>query len=83
MEWLHLLRGRPAWYVVKMLKGGAIGAFAGLALALVIIMPAGRELPDDRLFLLGHLIASGFGWAAVAPARWYFTYRFESSGAPV
>ena len=80
---LHLLRGRPSWYVMKMLKGGAIGAFAGLAVALVIILPAGGGLPDDRLDLLGHLVGSAFGWAAVAPARWYFTYRFETSGAPV
>ena len=80
---LHLLRGGPAWYVVKILKGGALGALTGLALALAITLPAQAGLPDDTLFLVGHLAASGLGWGAVAPARWYFEHRLETSGAPI
>ena len=80
---IHLARHRPFWYVNKMLKGGAIGALAGLTVALAIILPAQGALGDAELFLLCHLLASGFGWAAVAPARWYYPYRLEASGAPL
>src|SRR5262249_1511813 len=80
---IHLLRHRPAWYVGKMLKGGAVGALIGLSMALAIVLPAQGSLGDAELFVLGHLAGSGFGWAAIAPARWYYPYRLEVSGAPL
>ena len=76
---VHLLRGGPSWYVAKILKGGALGALTGLALTL----PADAGLLDDTLYLVGHLAVSGLGWGAVAPARWYFEHRLETSGAPI
>jgi hypothetical protein len=80
---VHLLRGRPVWYVGKILKGGVVGALTGLTVALAITLPAQGGLPDDGLYLVGHLATSGLGWGALAPARWYFVHRFETSGAPI
>jgi hypothetical protein len=80
---VHLVRGRPKWYVRKMAKGGSLGALLGLGIALAILLPAQGGLPGDSLYLLRHLILSGFGWAAIAPARWYAADRLETSGAPV
>jgi hypothetical protein len=80
---LHLARRRPRWYVLKMLKGGAVGGTLGIALSGGIVAASGGRVADHELVFFAHLIASGFGWGATALARWYFPSRFEPHGQPI
>ena len=77
----HLYRGRPRWYIWKIVKGGLVGAVAGLAIALLTIASAQIGLPNTGLVVI-NLVLSGFGWTERAPAQRYAPHRLESS-APV
>ena len=81
----HLYRGRPRWYVKKIVRGGLVGAAAGLAIGVVTAFSAQGGLQgglSSAVLVVVNLLVSGFGWTALAPARRYAPFRLASS-APV
>jgi len=80
---LHLTRHRPRWYVLKILKGSAIGSVLALAASGGIVAASRGQVDHGELLFFAHLIASGVGWGGVVLARWYFPYRFEPHGQPI
>jgi hypothetical protein len=81
----HLYRGRPRWYVAKIVRGGLVGAAAGLAIGVLTAVSAQGGLqggPSTGALVVVNLILAGFGWTALAPARRHAPFRLASSGPP-
>jgi hypothetical protein len=79
----HLYRGRPRWYVQKIVRGGLVGAGAGLAIGIFIAVSSQGRLqggPSTAALVVVNLILAGFGWTALAPALRYAPFRLASSG---
>lgn len=69
----HLVRGRPRWYPVKILKGGMVGAIAGV----VVVLSLGMT---DAAFWSWQIVGAGVGYGALAFARAYSAERLSPAG---
>lgn len=82
---MHLLRGRPRWYVDRILKAALVGGGLGVVpgLAVILSLHEQDELLLSFVFLfMGLFGVSGAGWAGVGAAAWYAEHRLSRCGPP-